>query len=338
VTEIKPTTEESAVTDVTGEPEAALSPSTHFVFAHSVFRAPNAGFKLSTDGTPSFETRLGEFDVLVPLNMLAIEFEITEDSDDGQMLKRVIAGLPFIKRIRPGDSIPREILDGTASWSVEDYHRQLAQSRLAVQLASWMMGSETELGERGDLTQLADDPTTKMRVQEAATEMAVRLGLPRENKAAVFDRLELVARELAYIEALRDRFGLIRRIATSTEAVGKLYRRERGMVDDVARVQSLIRHPLRDLQSIFDQVDAQSGEILSLLRNVDAQIAFIRQSRDYLHVRMMLWDDTITAWTNSVIERSPEVEERIRALYRFLARHFTVHKTWELSNQSPRRA
>ena len=35
------------------------------------------------------------------------------------MLKPVAQGLKYVKDIRPGDTIPRELLDGTASWSID---------------------------------------------------------------------------------------------------------------------------------------------------------------------------------------------------------------------------
>ncbi|HWK44295.1 MAG TPA: hypothetical protein VNT30_06230 [Stellaceae bacterium] len=317
--------------------DPALSSSTHFVFTHAVFRAPGAGFMLSTDGTPSFMTRLADLDVLIPIVALATEFAIEADSDDGKLLAKVTKSLQFVKLIRPNDSIPLEILDGTASWSVEPHHLELAQNRLAVQLSSWIMGSETVVVDGVQLMQLADDPATKTRIQQAASEMAVRLGLKREEKSTVFDRIESVARELAYIEALRDRFSMVMKLAALADGLKKAYRRERGICDDIARVQSLIRHPLREFQSIFDQIDAQSGELLSLLRNLSAQINFIREARDQLHIRMMLWDEILVAWADVIVERSTENEDRIRLLYRFLARHFTVHKQWELSNQIQRR-
>ncbi len=87
--------------------------STHFTFTHRVFEAPEARFTLGSDGVPSFVVKLGDYDAAVPLESLKIEFPLIGTSDDKQ-IDRVIAGLRFVKVIRPGDSIPREILDGTA--------------------------------------------------------------------------------------------------------------------------------------------------------------------------------------------------------------------------------
>src|SRR5579859_1942967 len=112
----------------TGEPPSeaeASSRSTHFVFEHPVFRAPQARFTLASDGTPSMMLRLAEFDAVVPIRSLGTEFALDE-SGDAQLLELVIAGLKYVKTIRPGDSIPREILDGTASWSLEERHLDIA--------------------------------------------------------------------------------------------------------------------------------------------------------------------------------------------------------------------
>ncbi|MGG2362419.1 hypothetical protein ACE4Z5_26130, partial [Salmonella enterica] len=74
---------------------------------------------------PSFVLPLGGIEVTVPVDKLCAEFDIAADSADGQLLHVVAKGLNYVKRIRPGDSIPRELLDGSASWSVDDRHLQI---------------------------------------------------------------------------------------------------------------------------------------------------------------------------------------------------------------------
>ena len=111
----------------------------------------------------------------------------------------------------------------------------------------------------------------------------------------------------------------------------KIYRRDRGIEEELGRIENLIRRPVNEIGGILDQVDAQCGEILSLLRNLERQITFIRESRDDLHQRMMIWDDLVPKWVNMTVERSPEIEQAMKELYRFLARNYIIEKPWHLA-------
>ena len=310
-------------------PNPSPERSTHFAFEHSVFRTPNVRFVMATDGEPSLVVELADLAAVIPIKSLRIEFELDKGLD-GPMLDKVAAGLKFVKTIRPGDSIPREILDGTASWAVEDKHIEIAKGRITMQISSWLTGAETVIVDQEALMQLAEDPAIKQRVNAAFSDIAVKLGLPPERKQDVVDRIDQLARELAYIEALRERFGVVKGIAETVAAFQKIYRRDRTVIEDLNRITNLIRRPLTELQGIFDQVDGMSGEILSLLRNMIRQIEFIRESRDELHQRMMLWDEMIVKFSTIQVDRSPENEALMKELYRFLARNFIVEKPWEL--------
>jgi len=303
--------------------------STQFEFEHSVFRAPDPRFVIASDGEPSLVVELADLAAVIPLKSLRLEFEL-DKGPDGAMLDKVVAGLKFVKTIRPGDSIPREILDGTASWAVEDRHIELAKGRITLQISSWLTGAETVIVDQEALMQLAEDPAVKQRVNSAFSDIAVKLDLPPERKQEVVDRIDQLARELSYIEALRERFGLIKSVGETVAAFQRIYRRDRTVIEDLSRIVNLLRRPLNELQGIFDQVDGMSGEIISLLRNIGRQIEFIRESRDELHQRMMLWDDTIQQFSTIQIERTPENEALMKELYRFLARNFIVEKPWEL--------
>jgi hypothetical protein len=306
--------------------------STHFVFEHVVFKAPEARFALASDGTPSMMLRLADLDAVVPIRSLSTEFAL-DQTGDAQLLEMVIAGLKHVKLIRPGDSIPREILDGTASWTLEERHVDIAKGRITLQISSWLTGQEQVISDPTALLQMADDPSIKARVNEAFGEIAVKLGLPRERRQEVIDKIDQVVRELAYIEALRERFrSTIIVIRDKILLFMKVYRRDRSIEEELGRIENLIRRPINEIGGIFDQVDAQSGEIISLLRNMDRQIAFIRESRDDLHARMMLWDDLIPKWLALSVERSTESEQAMKEIYRFLARNYIVEKPWQLAS------
>jgi hypothetical protein len=320
-----------------GEPpldSSVRNRSTHFIFEHAVFRAPQARFTLASDGTPSMMLRLADFDAVVPIRSLGTEFAL-EESGDAHLLELVIAGLKHVRIIRPGDSIPCEILDGTASWNVENRHLEIAQGRITLQISSWLTGQEQVISDHLSLLQLADDPAIKARVNEAFGEIAVKLGMPREQKQDVVDRIDLLARELSYIEALRERFRATLPVVRDKILVFmKIYRRDRSIEEEFGRIENLMRRPINEIAGIFEQVDGQCGEIISLLRNLDRQITFIRDSRDELHTRMLQWDDIIPKWLTIPVERSPETELAMKELYRFLARNFIIEKQWQLTGAS----
>ena len=281
--------------------------STHFVFDHAVFRTPEARFALAVDGTPSMLLRLADLDAVVPIKSLAVEFGL-DGTPDAQLLDQVVAGLKHVKIIRPGDSIPRELLDGTASWSIEDRHYEIARGRITLQISSWIAGGEQVIVDAASLVQLAEDPAIKARVNEAFGDIAVKLQLPREQRQTVIDRIELVARELSFIEALREHFGRILQCREKIQQFHKIYRRDRSIEEELTRLDTLIRRPIEEIGGIFDQLDGQCGEIVSLLRNLDRQIPFIRECRDTLHQRMMIWDEITDKWLSGPAERSTEAE------------------------------
>src|ERR1700722_18380727 len=89
--------------------------STHFLFEHKIFQLKGARFALTEDGsTPAFLVELGTLVASLPLATVRGEFEIERDGTDDVLLKIVEKSLRFVKEIRPGDSIPRELPDGSA--------------------------------------------------------------------------------------------------------------------------------------------------------------------------------------------------------------------------------
>ena len=153
----------------------------------------------ASNGEPSIRMMFGEMEALVPIHSLAAEFEL-DGTPDGALLEKVVAGLRFVKVIHPGDSIPREILDGTASWSVEERHHAIARGRLTLQISTWLSGDEQVISDHDALVQLVEDPSIKAKVNTAIGEIAARLGIPSDRKQEVMDRVDQVVRELAYIE------------------------------------------------------------------------------------------------------------------------------------------
>ncbi|MEQ8587991.1 MAG: hypothetical protein RIB31_18265 [Thalassobaculaceae bacterium] len=197
-----------------------LDPNTHFVFQHRVFKLPDARFELSgRDRNPVMRVELGDIDAVIPIDDVASEFGIMPDSPDGKLLVTVSNSLKYVKDIRPGDSIPSELLDGTASWRVEDHHRELAKNRLMVQVATWLTGAESVVLDMAELRRMSTDADMQQRVRDGITKIADSLGLGADRRNEVLDMIDRFARELCYIEALRDRYNSARGISTRTTSI-----------------------------------------------------------------------------------------------------------------------
>jgi len=318
-----------AEAEVSNEAEE-ISPSTHFAFEHKIFGVKGAFFKLTHDTRePALYVELGEMKGAIPVRSICQEFNIDKDSSDADLLTTVMSSLKFVKEIRPNDSIPTEILDGSASWSIEEVHKQIARGRITMQLISWMSGSEEIITNIGELEAIANDPETKEKVQTAFKEIAEKLGITKDD---VVEKVDDVIRELSYIEALRDHYSHIKKIATNIDRLRAVYKRDRGMMEDLSRIHALIEPVINGFDRTFDEMDAQTCEVLTILKNYGPTIELIRKNRDDLHQRFMIWDDMIAGWKNLQPEEDPLVEKQLKVTYRFLAQNFMQGQTWRLGN------
>lgn len=323
----------AAGSDAIPEPRKA-SKATHFVFEHPVFSVKEAVFCLSpTSGEPVYNVPLGDVRASLPIDTIASSFGIAAGSSDAEVLQKVKRSLKFAKEIRPNDSIPTEILDGTASWKVEPHHREIARARVTVQLVSWMSGKPMEGIDAAELETIAAMPETKKKVQEAFEVMAEKLGLGRANKQEVVSKIDDLARELSYIEALRERYGKIQKLYAGFNTLHGMYKRERGVQEEVNRVRILMKKPVEDIGQVFETLDANTGEILVTMKKFAAQIRHIREVRDDLHQRFMRWDGLIDEWSGVVLECGSRVERLIRMTYQFAARHFPLNNDWSLQSR-----
>lgn len=304
--------------------------STHFAFENKLFSVPGARFALTKgQRDPAFHVLLGDLQVSLSLDTIRHEFNIKADSVDAELLGVVERSLRFVKEIRPNDSIPREILDGSASWSVEERHRMIAKGRLSLQLASWLAGEESIVSDMTALEQLVEDPATKQRIEQAFGDVAEKLGMGRERKQEVVDRIDDLARELSYIEALRERYGEVRAIIEKLNALVRAYRGDRTTTQEISRVRTLLMRPQQEFDSLFTQCDAMTGEILSVLKKYEPTVEFIRNMRDELHSKLMLWDDIIETWKPVEAVKGEVQEKAIKDMYRFVAQNFPQRQDWK---------
>ena len=146
--------------------------------------------------------------------------------------------------------------------------------------------------------------------------------------------LDSLAHELSYIEALRESLlgrvqALVRRVVIIRPARGTDVQRSQML----QRVGFLANTALRQLNDAFDVLDAQTGEVMAVLRNVGQQITFIRQHRDTLAAADRDWDALLNSWEVLPSERGPVGQgEEFWALlgrsYHFLAGRHMPTSEW----------
>jgi hypothetical protein len=269
-----------AVSEESGVNAADLG-ITKFDFKNKVFSINSARFGLHPPMMePRFYVMLGDMEASTDIKALRNEFGIEPDSDDGKLLNVVLQGLKYVPDIRPGDSIPSELLDGSASWTVSSKHRDIARNRLQVQLLSWVSGKEILITDPQELESFLGQIENKAMVKEAFTKAAEAMGKP-DDTDAVLAQFELLARELCYIEALRDRFVAIRDLVKKLDVLKHDYGRDAN--GDIQRITTLMNRAVAFYDKQFSDVDAQTGEIVGALKSISRQVKFIRKVRDDLH-------------------------------------------------------
>jgi hypothetical protein len=311
--------------DETSEPELR---DTHFDFFNKVFKVPKARFyKPDNFDVPVFVVDLGDLQGELRLKNLIKTFNIEENPHDLELLGTVVEALKFVEDVRPGDRIPNEILDGSASWTVSPKHKLLAKNRLEAQLIAWLSGEESKMTSAEEMNKFLAERENKAKLREAFNKAAIALGLKEGDTTAVLLRLELLARELCYIEALREAFSSVPAIARRFKQVSDQYAGDMRVMDTVERVRALLRKGVKEYQDIFLELDAQTGEIISTLKTIDNQITLIREKRDKLRYLQMKWTPLVRDWSALVINQGARVQDLLGRTYRFLATRFDTSKS-----------
>jgi len=301
-------------------------------FENSFFaKLEDVCFRLSEQtGEPVMNIKFAKNEVSLPLPGIRKELKLAKDCADSQMLNLCAKSLKYVKGLRLGDTLPSEIFTREASWELSQRHMQIAYQRVTLQLVNWLTGGDQVITDPDALLQLADDPNIKKNVNTAFGEAAEKLGLGRDRKEEVVQHVMTLAHELAYIEALRENMRRIENMVEKLQAFRRLYGRERSVADIADQITKLCGQALKSFQESFLEVDAQTGEILAVLRNLNSQIAYIRDQRDELHARLMAWDDILTEWDKVQVKATPDTPEMLRRAYRFLAPRFMMVNEWVL--------
>jgi hypothetical protein len=298
-------------------------------FGPPVFRRDPSG------GEPVMIVALGERMVALPLSPLRAEFGLGPETPDGRMLDLVREALDFVNEMRPGQAFPPEIITGEASWEPGPEHFALAFARLRLSLLAWFQGKDFEKTDDETLLAMVEDPAFRPRIQEAFEKAAHELGLP--DGEAVLGALEHFAHELAYIEALRLR--LLRRVQNLAARIIRVQVHWRGDSthgEVVAQVTRLARRAARQLAARFEELDAQTGEVISALRNDAHQRSFIRATRDFFYRTWLGFEPLLTAWEQAVDPTDREQWGLLERTYQFLAPRYMTVTEWSSEQERAR--
>ncbi|HVC63250.1 MAG TPA: hypothetical protein VND19_23165 [Acetobacteraceae bacterium] len=315
-----------------------LAPQDHCFLQHRLFsRFGDPLFRRSeTDGTPVMVVLLGEREAALPLRALQREFNIPDEAEDGRMLALIAASLDFVTSLRLGDALPAEVLTGDASWEPTRQHLRLANARLQLQLVAWLRAGTGEdhvaLDSRALLT-AADDPALRQQVQEAFKRVADELKLPATE--AVVPMMESLAQELAYVEALRERLlQPVQGVAAKLVRLAQSWRGDAKQLETLTQVRRLTGVALRGIGSRFEELDAQTGEVLAALRNPESQRTFIRSNRDWLYRTQRAWQPLLLEWDSIGFTFELGTRAVLDHSYRFLAPRFMPVTEWISATRS----
>lgn len=303
-------------------------PPDRCVLQHQVFTMLGAvSFRRArADGTPVMVVTLGEREAVMPLRALQREFAISNSSPDGRMLGLIAESLDYVCGLSLGDMLPSEVLTGRASWVPSAEHLRRAHSIVRMQLLSWIDPMAADPARGDPMLRLEAEPELRQQVQKAFERAAAELDLADGND--VVQRVGELAGELAYIEALRDR--LLRPVQSIAARLEHLVQTQRGdsqRQETLNRVLRLSTTARQQFQARFEEIAAQTGEVMSALRNMESQQAFIRSNRDQLYRAQRAWQPILDGWAGC--EPSEEVPwELISRTYQFLAPRYMPFTEW----------
>lgn len=301
-------------------------------FDHKFFTSfDDLYFRLTDSQEPVAVVKLAKSNEAILLfDGIKKEFGLAADSDDAKMLDRVAEGLQFVTGLRVGDELPKEVTCGEASWEPSERHYVIAKQRLTMQLVTWLTGDEHIFTTVEELMMMAEDPQVKKNINLAFSEAAAELGLGRDQRDQVVAQIEALAKQLAYIEALRDIFNEIKKIDEKIQGLRRIFGTDRTMVDTADQVARLSQRCIHLFAENFDQIDAQTGEVMAMLKNITNQLEYIHKVRDELYRRLRPWERFIMLWKTVFIARSDENINRIRDIYQFLAPRYMKVNDWVL--------
>lgn len=294
------------------------------VFSDTYFR------KLNDEAEPVVVLPLGTATVVLKIKNVIKELELPPDNPDLEMLKIISKALDYVPRISNEDSLPKELLTGDPSWEIDDHHKSLAQAKIFAHIIEWISEDESLQIDKENFQQFLDDPETKNKTRHAFQEAAENLGLGRENAQQVTELVNTAASELAYIEALRTRISVIRKVAGCLEIAEKTYEKSQRNNQIIKTNKYMISLSLKEFLDYFENIDGKFLDISSALENLNSFTEDIRKTRDKIWRALWAWGELEEKWSAHSIAVNRSTEDLLSETFRFLAQRYLPQKEWEL--------
>ncbi|MDR3533757.1 MAG: hypothetical protein P4L90_24745 [Rhodopila sp.] len=281
-------------------------------------------------------------EAVLPLRSVAREFGVAPESADGQMLNLIEQALDFVVAVRLGDKLPSELNGGEASWKPNEQDRKIAISRVRhnlVRCVFALMGKSVTIS-NGGVPGWEEEPENRELLNQAITGATAQID--GTNAAEIVARAALISDELAYVESMRRT--LARGISGPRE---KLLRIKADQVpvsrqETVKQVQALARRGLTEIMSRFDDVDIRLDDILAMLRDTPAAVAWLRRQRDWLFRTNHAWGPVFADWAGAPNHYDDFLWKVVERTYLFLAPRYMSFQEWSVNDirmrQEPLRA
>ncbi len=218
---------------------------------------------------------------------------------------------------------------GDASWSVDPAHTLRASTRLRLRLVAWHRDGRVDSGPKGEaiLDRLAQDPDLPQLIVAAIRRTQGALGLA--DGTEVVARLEAMAWELSFIEALRDRLhGRLTTIASVIDTATHGLRNDRQHGDTLVQVRRLLRAAIAQVTLRLNQLDVRCADVFPMLRDPAPYRPIIRASRDWLYRTQRSLAPVLTAWDGASGSLDDAFWPRMATTYRTLAPLFMATQEW----------
>lgn len=298
-------------------------------------RCKNAYFRLSEgDAEAVMVMPVNGTEYALKLDGIRHELKLESDDLDSRMLSAIAEGLNYVQALRLGDKVPSELTSGRASWKVAERHHAIARDRLFAQLVTWLSGEEQIITEPEELQRMMEDPEVKSKVNDAFDNAIRQLGLETDQREEVVKLVDELSIEIAYIEALRDKFRDVVGVVQKLAQLRKTFTSDRSISATTLSALRLAKLAVQKYHDTFELVDAQTGEIISVLKNFQSQIEFLRSTRNELYTRLKAWDEHVEKWRHvDGSKRISGADKLIESLYQFLAQRYLPVDEWVLMSK-----
>lgn len=294
----------------------------YFTFQSKLFEVPGIWFALTTDRREAaIYIPMGEHTAFIPLPKLGEAFNIDVLSPDGDMLSKVAEALDHVTRVTPGERIPREIVDGTASWSVDERHHEIAARRLAARLVRRF----PQLAGRLNTPDGELDVAACLREAAAHIEKSGEVRRVGRHEATL--TFQAMCHETSYVEALREEMRFFDELLARIGEVKSNAKQAKDLAENAVRITTLMRRQAAQIQDILRHLDTRLDDILFAVADWNGLVHDVRYTRNRLHRLLLEWEAMRDAWRHPP-RGAIRLAHLVRDTYHFVAMRQSVEWVW----------